>query len=74
MEVKQGTTSILYRHSPSTMASAHASDYPHDDLRDDESILDDDVIEADHGKKRFYVLALLSYGMLTPSCDRHRSR
>lgn len=50
MEVKQGTTSILYRHSPSTMASAHASDYPHDDLRDDESILDDDVIEADRGK------------------------
>lgn len=35
------------------MATAYASDYPHDDLRDDESILDDDVIEADHGKWHF---------------------
>lgn len=29
------------------MASAHASDHPHGD---DESILDDDVIEADDGE------------------------
>lgn len=59
MEVKQGTTSIPYRHSPSTMASAHASNYPHDDLRDDESILDDDVIEADDGKSH-YILVMYS--------------
>lgn len=32
------------------MATAHASNHPQDDLRDDESILDDDVIEADDGK------------------------
>lgn len=34
------------------MASTHTSNYPHGDLRDDESILDDDVIEADDGESQ----------------------
>lgn len=56
------------------MASAHASNYPHDDLRDDESILDDDVIEADDGKLNSLWSCIVVLRVLTHLCDSDRSR
>ena len=45
------------------MASAHTSNHPHGDLRDDddESILDDDMLEADDGEESSYAIAILVF-------------
>ena len=51
------------------MASAHASNHPQDDIRDDESILDDDVIEADDGKVQVELVLSSTHWLITnPSC------